>query len=482
MIGVFPEVSGRILINGDWKKVSKTKKVINPAKIEEVVGEVALCSTQDVDDAIKAASDVFKSWSRTSVEERADRMRQASEKLSPLVEENVSLLVRENGKTLVESKKDLLRCIQVMNQMADTLIEWWKPVDLSGALQSVQIRRRARGVTAVISPWNSPLILTFKRVIPAVLAGNTVVIKPATNCPLTVLTFLKAVASSFPPGVINIVTGSGAMIGEVLCSDPRVKAICFTGSTDTGKTIMRQAASTVKKLYMELGGNDPALILPDAALDRTDIERIRGGVLRASGQVCSAIKRIYVHESRYVEFVDKLKSGFERVVVGNGIHPDTTMGPLNNKGQFDYVKGLVERTKQSGAQVAELGQKLNSDSWEEGYFMNPSIVTNISHDSELVHAEQFGPVIPVIPYTELSQAIEMANDTQYGLRASVWTSDERKAAEIADYLEAGAVFHNNHTIFKDLRLDFPGIKESGFSKETQWGSLELFTDSYGFAN
>ncbi|MFC7395167.1 aldehyde dehydrogenase family protein [Scopulibacillus cellulosilyticus] len=482
MIEVFPEISGRFLINGEWHKAKEVKQVINPAKLDEVVGEVAVCSETDVTQAIDAAANAFKTWSRTSVSERAERMKKASEKLKPVVEENVSLFVRENGKTLVEAKKDLLRCVEVMSKMADTLIEWWKPVNVGEASQTVQVRRRPRGVTAVISPWNSPMILTFKRAIPAILAGNTVVIKPATNCPLTVLTCLKIVADSLPEGVVNIVTGSGSKIGEVLCTDPRIRAIAFTGSTETGKTIMSQSAGTVKKLFMELGGNDPALILPDAELGKTDIQRIRAGVLRASGQVCSAIKRIYVHETRYNEFVEKLTREFGRVVVGNGIHPDATMGPMNNKAQFDFVKDLIERTKKSGANVAELGQKMDLDSWDKGYFMLPSIASNIDHDHELVSIEQFGPVIPVVAYSDIEEAIEMANDTQYGLRASVWTQDKAKAVEIADRLEAGAVFHNNHTIFQDLRLDFPGIKESGFSRETQWGSLELFTDSYGFAD
>lgn len=482
MIEVIPNVSGQYLSGGQWKQASNTRNVYNPAKTAEIVGEVALCSKEEVKQVIDEASSAFATWSRTNVQERAARMKDAAQKLQSFIEQLVPVYVQENGKTIVEAKKDLVRCIEILNKGAEMLPDWWKSVSLPGQAQKVQIRRRARGITAVISPWNSPMILTFKRAIPAVLTGNTVVVKPASDCPLTVMTALKVVESCFPPGVINIVTGSGAMIGEVLCTDRRVLTIAFTGSTETGKQIMNLSSGTVKKLYMELGGNDPALILPDAVLDEVAMQRIRMGALRAAGQVCSAIKRIYVHESRYEEFVTKLKKEFERVIVGNGIQPDTTMGPLNNKAQFDFVTGLIERTKASGAEVTTLGQKLDSDSWEEGYFMLPSIVTNIDHDSELVRVEQFGPVIPVIPYGDIEEAVKMANDTEFGLRASVWTEDEEKAIELADRLQAGAVFHNNHTIFQDLRLDFPGLKESGLSRETQWGSLELFTDCYGFAN
>lgn len=482
MIELYPSVSGKYLVDGEWLATNDVKHVINPAQLDDIVGEVAMCSRDEVKRTIDVAEKAFQNWSETSIDTRSNKMKEAAEKLNTLIEEHVSLFVRENGKPIVEAKKDLLRCVEVMREESDTLIEWWQPRSINNKEQNVQIRKRPRGVAAIISPWNSPMILTFKRVIPAILAGNTVIIKPATNCPLTVLSALNIVASFFPPGTINIVTGSGAMVGEALSMDPRVRTIAFTGSTETGKQIISMSSNTVKQLHLELGGNDPALILPDVNLDEASIQRICMGILRSSGQVCSAIKRIYVHKSRYDELIDKLKREFSRVVVGNGIQPDVTMGPLNNKDQFEYVKSLLEREKDSGANVETLGQKLNSDSWEEGYFMLPSIVTNIDHNSELVHAEQFGPTIPVISYTNLNEAIKMANDTKFGLKASVWTNDENKASEIADRLEAGAVFHNNHTVFKNSNLDFPGVKESGLSRETLWGSLDLFSDSYGFAD
>jgi acyl-CoA reductase-like NAD-dependent aldehyde dehydrogenase len=368
-----------------------------------------------------------------------------------------------------------------MSQGADALVKWWQPESIPGG-QMVQLRRRPRGVTAVISPWNSPMILTFKRVIPAILAGNTVVVKPATDCPLTVLATLKVVAEHLPPGVINIVTGSGALVGEQICADTRVRTIAFTGSTETGKRIMSMSSGTVKKLYMELGGNDPALILPDAVLDEVAMQRIRMGILRAAGQVCSAIKRVYVHESRYEEFMGKLTREFQRMIVGNGMQPDAMMGPINNKAQYDYVTGLIERTKQEGGQVETLGIKLDEESWNQGYFLLPSIATGVNQSSELVRAEQFGPIIPVLTYSDLDEVIAMANDTEFGLRASVWTADQQLAESFADRLDAGAVFFNNHTIFQDLHYDFPGLKESGLSRETQMCGIDLFADTYGFAN
>ncbi|QRG66637.1 aldehyde dehydrogenase family protein [Brevibacillus choshinensis] len=481
MSNAFPSISGQFLVGGEWVKGAKVTDVTNPAILTEVVGQVALCSKDDVKQAIDAAELAYPAWAATSAEKRAELVKEASKHLAPIIEQTVPLFVRENGKPQVEAKKDIMRCVEIMSQGADALVKWWQPQSIPGG-QMVQLRRRPRGVTAVISPWNSPMILTFKRVIPAILAGNTVVVKPATDCPLTVLATLKVVAEQLPPGVINIVTGSGALVGEQICADPRVRTIAFTGSTETGKRIMSMSSGTVKKLYMELGGNDPALILPDAVLDETAMLRIRMGILRAAGQVCSAIKRVYVHESRYEEFMAKLTREFGRMIVGNGMQPDAMMGPINNKAQYDYVTGLIERTKQEGAHVETLGIKLDEESWNQGYFLLPSIATGVNQSSELVRAEQFGPVIPVLKYSDLDEVVAMANDTEFGLRASVWTADQQLAESFADKLDAGAVFFNNHTIFQDLHYDFPGLKESGLSRETQMCGIDLFADTYGFAN
>ncbi|MGM0901204.1 MAG: aldehyde dehydrogenase family protein [Bacillota bacterium] len=481
MISTHPYVSGKYLIGGEWIEADKTVDVVNPADLNEVVGKVALCSKTHVNQAIETAALAFESWSRSEIEDRSSRMKLAAEEIKSIVEENVTLFVRENGKTLVEAKKELLRCVDIMNETAEELLIWWKSEALSGD-QEVQIRKRPRGVTAVISPWNSPMILTFKRIIPAVLAGNTVVFKPATNCPLTIMSFLKVIASYFPEGVINVVTGSGREIGEVICSDPRIRTVAFVGSTETGKDIMRAASGTVKNIYMELGGNDAAIILEDAQLDETALKRLRFGVLRAAGQVCSAIKRIYVHESRYEELVQKLKKEFQHIRVGNGIQPEVDMGPLNNKSQYEYVNGLIERAEQTGATVITGGIQLDPETWENGYYILPTIITGVNQNSEIVRAEQFGPVIPVLPFSDSEEAVKLANDSEFGLKASVWTENKELAVQLADQLEAGAVFHNNHTVFQDLHLDFPGLKESGLSRETRHCGLEFFADSYGFAN
>ncbi|HEY2381118.1 MAG TPA: aldehyde dehydrogenase family protein [Terriglobia bacterium] len=456
------------------------RKVINPARTSEIVGEVPMCSPADVDRVLDQAAAAFKTWARTTPEERSSRLLEAAKRLRNALPELAILFVRENGKPLREAEIDIRRSIELMELISADLPGWWKPVVVD-AQQPVSARRRARGVTAVISPWNSPVLLSLKRVIPAIATGNTVVLKPATYCPLAIIRCAQLMNECLPPGVLNVVTGDGATIGELLATDERVRAIAFTGSSETGRRIMALGSRTVKKLYMELGGNDPALVLADASLDSGAIERMKNAVLRASGQVCIAIKRIYVHESRLDELTRKLSDSFDQVVVGDGLRPETTMGPLNNKAQFEFVNGLVEKCVTRGSAILTCGKKLDPHQWDQGFFMLPSIVLGAGPDDEIVQCEQFGPTIPILPFSNEDSAIACANHTPYGLRASVWTSNRTRAEEMADRLEAGAVFWNNHGIFKDLHIEFPGIKQSGFSRESRSAALEHYVDTYGFA-
>lgn len=454
--------------------------IINPARVSEVVGQAPMCSEQDIDRVLDAAHTAFKTWSRTTPEQRASRLREAARALRNALPDLATLFVRENGKPLREAERDIRRAIELMELIAAEVADWFKP-SLIDERQPVWERKRARGVTAVISPWNSPVLLSFKRFIPALAAGNTVIVKPASFCPLTVMESARIMRPYFPDDVLNVVTGSGTVAGEKLATDERVRTIAFTGSTETGRRIMELASRTVKKVFMELGGNDPALVLADAALDREAIDRMTNAILRAAGQVCIAIKRIYVHESRFEELVEKLAQSFDRIVVGDGLMPETTMGPLNNKPQFDFVTALIERCRQKNLTVITKGQKLMPETWSMGYFVLPSIILGASHHDEIVQCEQFGPLVPIMPFKDDDEAIAAANDTEYGLRASVWSANNARAQEIADRLEAGAAFWNNHGIFRDLHLEFPGIKQSGFSRESRVAALDHYADIYGFA-
>ncbi len=473
--------SGKVLIDGDWIDVAQTRPVINPARNTETVGEVGLCGNDEVDRALEAAASAFDKWSRFSPADRAERLTSAAAALDESLPDLTPLFARENGKPLAEAERDIRRSIEMMEIVARDLPVWSAPALIDSG-QPVWMRKRPRGVTAVISPWNSPVLLSFRRFVPAVGGGNTVVVKPASYCPLTVMECFRIIQAQFPAGVLNLVTGAGGMVGEGLVRDARVATVAFTGGTETGRRIIEATAPTVKKLFLELGGNDPAVVLEDAVLDESAIERMTRAILRATGQVCVAIKRIYVQESREEELLEKLMASFERTVVGDPLQSETTMGPLNNKPQFDFVSGLIEEARATGSDVRSLGRKLDPNSWRDGYFMLPAIVADAGHADTLVGCEQFGPVIPLVSFNDEDQAVEWSNDTPYGLRASVWTSDRTRAENLADRIRAGAVFHNNHGIFQDLHVEFPGLKQSGLSRESRSMGLDHYTDSYGFAD
>jgi acyl-CoA reductase-like NAD-dependent aldehyde dehydrogenase len=404
----------------------------------------------------------------------------AAQDLRKTLPDLATRFVRENGKPLREAEIDIRRSIELMEIIAKDLPEWSSPT-LIEPQQPVWARRRARGVAAVISPWNSPVLLSFKRFVPAIASGNTSIIKPSSYCPLTLMECVRVINRHFPPGVLQVVIGSGATLGESLVTDDRVRTIAFTGSTETGRRIMELASRTVKKVYMELGGNDPAIILDDAKLDPLAIARLTHAILRASGQVCIAIKRIYVHHSLLNDLVEKLAQSFDEIVIGDGLAKETTMGPLNNRSQFEFVAGLIDNCIQKKMRVLTKGTKVSPSTWNEGFFMLPSIVLGAREEDDIVRCEQFGPVIPIMPFVDEEHAIAWANNTPYGLRASIWTQDRTRAEVMADRVEAGAVFLNNHGIFRDLHIEFPGIKQSGFSRDSRSAALDHYADTYGFA-
>ncbi len=460
--------------------MNDTFTIVNPARFSEVVGQVELQNVADVDRVIESAARAYPDWSRTSVNERVERLKAAAGALTAALAELTTLFVRENGKPLREAERDIRRSIELMDLIAEELPRWWTP-ELYDAQQPVWARRRSRGVTAVISPWNSPVLLSLKRLIPALATGNTVIVKPATYCPLTVMECIRMMNDHFPAGVIHVVTGSGATVGERLAMDSRIRAIAFTGSTETGRRIMELASRNLKRVFLELGGNDPAIVLHDAELDPSAVARMTNAILRAAGQVCVAIKRIYVHESRYDELVEKLSASFDNIAVGDGLNPAATMGPLNNRPQFELVSGLIDRCRENDMTVVSKGKPIDPALWNRGYFILPSIILGARFEDEIVSCEQFGPVVPILKFTNEDEAITAANQAEFGLRASVWTGNPVHAAAIADRLEAGAVFHNNHGIFQDLHLEFPGIKQSGVGRESRVAGLDHYADIYGFA-
>jgi aldehyde dehydrogenase len=449
--------------------------VCNPARTHQVVGEVANGEAGHVDAAVAAARRAFTGWAALTPAERAAALRAAAASLQGETERLAVLLTREQGKVLWESRLDVAGAAHILGYYAGLAPVLDDRVFRQDARGTVWLARRPMGVAGVIVPWNSPIYLAFLGIAPALMAGNPVVVKPSELAPLALSEVLRLLAEQLPPGVVNTVPG-GAEAGAAIAGHPDVGKVFFTGSIATGRQVMRTAAGNLKRLSLELGGNDPALILRDATIDDRLVDELVRAVFTLSGQVCFNVKRIYVHEARYPEFVERYCRAVDALVVGDGLDPAVTMGPLNNRAQFERVSALLERSAAQG-EVHTLGRKADPASWTDGYFLLPSVVTGLPPDAELVGCEQFGPVIPVLAFTDDDEAVRLANGTDFGLAASVWSDDRAHARQLASRLEAGSVFLNVHRIgASDVSMPFGGFKQSGLGRNHGEAALDSCTE------
>jgi acyl-CoA reductase-like NAD-dependent aldehyde dehydrogenase len=456
----------RLLIGGELVPGASTFEVINPATERTL----ALCPRADLaqlNQAVASARAAFPAWSTRPIKERADLLLKLAGALSARSEEFARLLTQEQGKPLahalgeIAGSAGMLRAFAAMDLPPKILKE-------TETFRIVQ-QRVPLGVVGAITPWNFPLILLMIKVGPALLAGNTVVAKPAPTTPLTTLKFGELCAEVLPPGVVNIIADQNDL-GGALTSHADVAKVAFTGSTATGKKVMASVAGTLKRLTLELGGNDAAIVLDD--VDPKEVApKIFGGAMVNSGQVCLAIKRVYAHDSIYDALCEELARLADAAVVGNGLSPDTQFGPLQNKAQFEKVQGYIADGRARGKVIAG-GTPVKGP----GYFIRPTIVRDIADDARLVREEQFGPVLPVLRYSNLDDAIARANSTEYGLGATVWAKDPQRAYDVALKVDSGTVWVNKHL---DLQPDVPfgGAKQSGFGKEMGQEGLEEFTQA-----
>jgi aldehyde dehydrogenase len=328
----------------------------------------------------------------------------------------------------------------------------------------VLVARVPMGVSVVIVPWNAPMLLGMLSIAPALLAGNTVVVKPSGEAPLALIDFLRVLDRHLPRGVLNIVTG-GADIGRALVVHPLTRRVMFTGSVAVGRTVAADAMASLKRVTLELGGNDPAVVLGDADLDGDIVPELVKAVYPTAGQVCYAVKRIYVQARLYDEFVARFTAASEELVVGPGLDPRSDLGPLINRRQLAFVEGLVDDARDRGAVVTTVGSKLQPSTWEKGHFHLPTVITNVDHSAKVVACEQFGPAVPIMPFDSVDQAIRLANDSEYGLAASIWTGDEERGFILARKIEAGTTFVNTHRPGSSgVDMPFGGFKESGLGR------------------
>lgn len=459
-----------MFINGEAVEAGQVIEVINPA-LGEVFATVQAAQPEHVDAAVAAAREAFPSWSMLPDVERKSLMHALGATLEMNMTELMELVTLETGKPLqgldnVGSGMELGGAIAWTHVTADFVLEPQLVQDNAEA--RIEIHRKPLGVVASITPWNWPLMIAIWHVIPALRVGNTVVLKPSEYTPVATTRFAELANTILPPGVLNLVTG-GPEIGVAISSHPDINKIVFTGSTRTGKRIMESAAASLKRLTLELGGNDAAIVLPDVDV-KAVAPKLFGAGFHNNGQTCACLKRLYVHESQYEELCGELARFASEVKVGSGLDPQTQLGPVQNRAQLDIVSALAADARKQGGRFLSGGKAREG----KGYFFEPTIVAGLSNGTRLVDEEQFGPILPVIMYRDVDDAIRMANDNPNGLGGSVWSTDIRRATEVGKRLECGTVWINEHGAVQP-DAPFGGVKQSGIGVEFGKQGLEEFT-------
>ena len=457
-----------LVINGNWQAASDggTYSAINPARPTEVLGQVAAGTSNDVDAAFAAARAAAPAWAALTYHERAAHFDKVIEVLTAdkaHVDERIALLTAENGKVLREATMEISRLGDRFTQVAGYADRLATDEELAGPPFDTIVTREPYGVALLITPWNWPLAILGSKLPHALMAGNTVVIKPSEYAALSTALTIKLIAEALPPGVVNMVTGDGVVIGDSLTTHPEVDKISYTGSGPVGQHIMRMAAGRLTPVTLELGGNDAGVMLADAAIAPETFMKLHMSGFITSGQVCMAMKRLYVHESRFDEVVDGLRAFEDNQVVGDGAVDGTTMGPVIHDKQYQHVNGLVADARAKGANVMELGSVPDQELFDNGYFVRPTLVVDADNDLAMVQQEQFGPVMPIVKFSTDEEGIAMANNSPYGLASSVWSADAEHALSVARRLEAGTTYLNAHgPASQDARAPFGGWKMSGF--------------------
>ncbi len=429
--------------------------IINPATAT-LAARCAKASIAQVDQAVTAAKAAFKGWQRCSHEERKSILHKIADGIEKHAETLAELIVLEQGKPLALAQMEVQGAIGWTRYTAGLDL----PVEIIEDSEQKRIERHYQplGVVASITPWNWPLMIAVWHIMPALRAGNVVINKPSEFTPLATLKLCEIIQQEVPAGVISIVVGDGE-VGEALSSHPDVQKVVFTGSTRTGQHIMSGAVKTLKHLTLELGGNDAGIVLPDADLDQI-ANRIFDMAFLNGGQTCAALKRLYVHESQYDALAQKLADIANAQVVGDGMAAETTFGPVQNKLQYDKVKALIADAIAQGAKALSGNQVLP----EQGYFIAPTILTGLDDACRVVQEEQFGPVLPILKYQSIDDAIARANASEFGLGGSIWSQDLKAAQFYAAQLQCGTVWINTHAEVVP-HAAFGGWKMSGIGAE-----------------
>lgn len=460
------------LINGEWIEARDTLPVVNPAT-EQTISHCAVATTDDAHTAVTSAAAAFPAWRDTDIEQRSVALMRFADLLEQHFDELCDLLTLEQGKPK-EGFANLGAGFEVGGAIAWTraTASLRLPVEVvqDDDTARIELHRKPLGVVVSITPWNYPLLIAIWHIIPALLAGNTVVMKPSEYTPLTVARAVELLQPLLPKGVINMVVGKGD-VGASLTAHPSVAKVVFTGSTQTGRRIMQSASATVKRLTLELGGNDAAIVLPDVDVNAV-APKIFATAMINNGQTCAALKRLFVHEDVHDSLCEALAGIARSVTTGDGAS-GADFGPIQNKAQYEKVVEIARDAQRSGGKFLAGGLPPEG---QAGYFFPVSIVSGLDTSSRLVAEEPFGPILPVIKYSNLDDAVAMANASDNGLGGSVWSNDVSAATEIAKRLECGTAWVNNHAMIQP-NVPFGGVKQSGVGVEFGQAGLEEFTST-----
>lgn len=454
----------KMTINGKSTATNDTLAVINPAT-EQAFERSPNCSDQNLDDVVDSAQRAFRTWSRSSIEERRTVLKKCSSLIMKDAELVARVLTMEQGKTFKDAFEEVKSAARWFDAVSEFEIKSTLLTDDKDF--HVELEKRAIGVVAAITPWNFPIILGIWKAAPALLAGNCVVIKPSPYTPLSALYLGQIVSEAFPPGVLSVIAGDDSL-GQRLVRHSGINKIAFTGSTRTGKKIFADAANDLKRITLELGGNDAAIVMK--SVNPIEVARkLFWASFRNCGQVCVAIKRLYVHQQVFNAVVEEMKTLALSVKIGDGLDPETQMGPVNNMMQLTRAAELVADARNNGGTILVGGQRVA----RSGYFFPPTLIVGVDRGSKIVDEEQFCPVLPVIPFSDLKQVVESANATEFGLGASIWSDQIEEAQNIARQLESGTVWINHHGKTSPY-WPFGGTKWSGFGYENGLMGLEQY--------
>ncbi|MFO6497132.1 MULTISPECIES: alpha-ketoglutaric semialdehyde dehydrogenase GucD [Bacillus] len=466
-------------INGRWVKTEANDLLqsVNPADTEDVIGFVQKSSQEDVDRAVEAAKQAQAAWRKLSGAERGQYLYTTADIMEQRLDEIAECATREMGKTLPEAKGETARGIAILRYYAGEGMRKTGDVIPSTDRRAFMYTDRVPlGVVGVISPWNFPVAIPIWKMAPALIYGNTVVIKPATETAVTCLKIISCFEEAgIPKGVVNAVTGPGSVAGMRLAGHPDVNGITFTGSNQTGKIIGRTAFERGAKYQLEMGGKNPVIIANDAELDLA-VDAVISGAFRSTGQKCTATSRVIVLSDIYNRFKEKLLQQTKEITIGDGLREDVWMGPLASKQQLDNCLSYIEKGKQEGADLIFGGERLTAGKYEKGYYIRPAIFERVTTDMTIAREEIFGPVIALIKADTLEEALEMANDTTFGLSAAIFTQNIGHMMPFIHEIEAGLIRVNAESAGVELQAPFGGVKQSSsHSREQGEAAKEFFT-------